>query len=80
MNDRPRLEARRGMNVLPGFDKRCRVDAGARLDDRIAEAVASWGAAGLVGGADGLPQHAHEPQVQRCGDQIDGGRDSHAIG
>jgi len=78
MDHRPRLEARRGMNVGAGLEFGRGMDARARLDPGFAELIAALGAGRLIGGFNGVPHGAHELEIQLRGDQIDGGRDSHA--
>ena len=78
MKNRPRLEARRGMNARPGFDKGPGMKARAGLDDRLGQMIAAEVATRFVGRAHGVPQHAHELEVQRGGDQSDRGGGSHA--
>jgi len=72
MDYRPRLEARRGMNVRARLDSRRGMDARTRLNCRFAKSVAAIAAAVLIRRVHGLAQHAHQAQVQRGGDQIDG--------
>ena len=71
---------RRGMNVGARLKPGRGMDARARLDSRFAELIAAVGAGRLIGGRDGVPHGAHELEIQLRGDQIDGGRDSHARG
>ena len=72
MDYRPRLQARRGMNVRARLDQRLRMDVWPRLDACVAKSVAAIAAAVLIRRVHGLAQHAHQAQVQRGGDQIDG--------
>ena len=78
MNHRPWIEARRGVNVRAGFDKRLGMKAGTGLDDLLGHQVPRGSAGGLVGGANRLPQHAHELEIEARGDQISRGGDSHS--
>ncbi|HEV8607479.1 MAG TPA: hypothetical protein VGQ99_19245 [Tepidisphaeraceae bacterium] len=80
MKNWARFDERAGMDVGARLDKRRGMDMGAGLDERLGRRVRGGGGGGLVGSADGLPQHAHELEVERGGDEIDGGGDSHAGG
>ena len=77
MDYRRRLEARRGVDVRAPLDEGRGMDVGARLDDRVGEAIASGGAAAVVGGAHGAAEVAHELEIERGGDQIDRRGESH---
>ena len=77
MDYRPRIEARRGVDAGAGLNNGLRMDVGARFDGRrVAAGIVDAG--GLICGADGLADGAHELEIQLGGDQIDGGRESHA--
>jgi hypothetical protein len=49
----------------------------AGFDNRLGQMVASRAAARFVGRAHGVAQHAHQPEIQRSGDQGDRGGSSH---
>jgi hypothetical protein len=80
MKNRAGFDERAGVEVGARLDKRRGMDVGAGLDERLGLGLRRGGEGGLVGSADGRTQHAHELEVERGGDEIDGGGDSHAGG
>ena len=60
-----------------GLDEGGRLDTRPRFDGWLAGATPRERAGTLIGGADDLPQHPHELEIERGGDEADGWRDFH---